>query len=601
MVILAKNPEIVKNQELFGGLYRSDIFDYIYHSKEVEFMACERWISDTNFLDEFIHKPEFKVIVDCPTNSGKTKYVLETCLKSFDKFIYLADTVLLGQQVANKYNLPFYSADNQFEGMPKQFVTIYDHIWKFAPDKPSDYVLVCDEQHSIISQRGFRLETIKDLVGSFELFNRIIGLTGTYIPCEGWNDWSKIKIQVKNLPKHLVQFVAYEDELVTIANLAVKAVSEKNHQVLIYLQNKGDRLRKLKKALQTKNLSVVCVNADTTKGGEYDFLEGREIVLSEDFSQQVCITSYAQGYNIAPKTDKEFTFIAEPNRLNIDIVQAMNRIRTGLKDVYVLSNADEPTLRYDETLLALMQKEKERARKVYTEAKQKNRSNNWLDRQIRKEQLSEVLRPFGIDHFHLTFNVLEKLQTRLAKDSMLLETAYHAYDLETEQVTEQFDLEQIEIEEENYTLFLDKFYQLLEDEKRLTGSYKKFYTEYEEPLEAYLPYPEVKSFVYSCVESGKFNDELVRIKLWELEFNHAKYRKSATALKAILYQEIEENKFYPKGKFASTVIELSKAANLPLTPYTYLAAVKALFTLNDTSQRWNDRKNPVRGYIVTKK
>lgn len=603
MGILALNPEVVKAKELFGELYVSDPFDLIYHSKEVEVMTCDRYVSETNLLEPYKQASQFKLIIDCPTNSGKSKYVLETCLSSFNRFIYLADTVLLGTQIATKYGLPFHSADNPLSEMPNQFVTIYDHAWKFAPDKPSDYVLVVDELHSIITQRGFRLETLKDLVSSFEMFDRVIGLTGTYIPCDGWNDWSKIKIQVKNLPKHLVQFVRYDDELSTMVNLAVKAVTENNHQVLIYLQNKSDKLKKLKNALKAKGLSVVCVNADTTKKGDFDFTEGREIVLTEDFSQQVCITSYAQGYNIAPTTDKQFTFICEPNRLNVDVVQAMNRIRTGLINVYVLSNADQPSLKYDESLITFTKHEKEHARQVYKAAKEKNRSNNWTLRYIKNQQLDEVITPFGIDYFHLTYNVLERLKTKLSKDQLLLETSYQAYDLETEFNANEFDTEIIEIEEEDSTNFLNEFYRLLESEKRLTGEYKKFNDEYQEILEAYLPYPEVKQFVYASVIDGKLDTGLLKIKQWELEFQYAKFNKSALALKAVLYQELEESKFYAKGQLAKLVLELSKAANMPLTPYTYLPVLKALFDLKHTSQRWkvNGAEKLVIGYVLTKK
>ena len=49
-----------------------------------------------------------KIILDAPTNSGKTMAVINYMKETQDRFVYYADTIILAEQVANEYGLTFH-------------------------------------------------------------------------------------------------------------------------------------------------------------------------------------------------------------------------------------------------------------------------------------------------------------------------------------------------------------------------------------------------------------------------------------------------------------------------------------------------------------
>lgn len=608
MTILTENTDNVKFEDLFDGLeLRTTFLDYYSLKNEqrgTTHMACNRYVSELNFLEtDYLLRPRFKLLLDSATNTGKTHYVMNTCLDKVDKVLFLADTKILGEQMANKYNLPFHSADTPVRGIPNQCVTIYDHIWKFAPNGIGEHLVILDEAHSLITQRSFRRNTLVHLVAGLEMFDRVIGLTGSFIPSHGWNDWDIIRIKAKDLSPNQVKFIGYEDELTTMCNIALKEVSS-NRQVVIYLQDKSIKLPILKQMLIAKGITpdnITCVNSDTINpDGEMDIVEGRNIILNEDFTEQILITTYSQGYNISPKTTKEFAFICEPNRLVVDIIQAMNRIRHGLKSAWILSNATEANLNYLDALQYYEDEYRKQAKKVIHDAIKARKSPVWMTNYIREKQMNTLISPyFQIEDFEVTAQALDTIQHKAKKDVNLLQSGLNFYGTNVETcIEETFD------QEINDTLtnqtdeeFLEVFYQLKESGKRLKGKYAKFDKYRQQPLEEYLGYLETKQFILSCLEDGKLIKRNLDVKLWELTF---KTDKDYQLLKRLLLERIATNKFIPDGKLASIVYKAGKEAEIDIIMGRYLVMLEGLFKITKTTENWNIKGSTeqVKGYVL---
>jgi hypothetical protein len=516
----------------------------------------------------------------------------------------LADTKILGEQIAHKYNLPFHCADTPVEGLPNHCVTIYDHIWKFAPNGIGEHLVILDEAQSLITQRSFRRETLVDLVAGLEMFDRIIGLTGSFIPSQGWNDWDIIRIKATELAANQVKLVKYEDELTTMCNLTLMEIRN-NRQVVIYLQDKSIKLPVLKQMLIAKGIpdkDIICVNSDSIKtNGELDIIEGREVILTEDFTQQVLISTYSQGYNIAPKTPKEFAFICEPNRLVVDIIQALNRIRSGLKSAWILSNADESNQNYQEALQFYEAQYRKQAKKVIYDAQKARKSPAWMLKYIRDQKMNTLINPYlQIEDFEVTAQALDAIQHKSKKDINLLQSGLDFYGttIEASEDTHNQELE-LELTDQTDEDFLQVFYQLKETKNRLKGKYAKFDKEKHQPLEHYLGYEATKTFLVSCVEDGKLNKRKIDEKLWEEDFKKPS-KNEVKLLKSLLLQNIEQNKFIPDGKLKGIVFEASQTSGLDLIMGKFLVPLSGLYNIRKTSEIWsiNGTKQPVYGYIL---
>lgn len=598
----------VNYEDLFDGLeLRTTFLDYYSLKNEqrgIKHMTCNRYVSELDFLEtDYLLRPRFKLLLDSAVNTGKTHYVMNTCLDKVDKVLFLADTKILGEQMANKYHLPFHCADTPIKGIPNQCVTIYDHIWKFAPNGIGEHLVILDEAHSLITQRSFRRNTLVHLVAGLEMFDRVIGLTGSFIPSHGWNDWDIIRIKAKDLSPNQVKFIGYEDELTTMCNIALKEVSS-NRQVVIYLQDKSLKLPILKQMLITKGITadnITCVNSDTLNPeGEMDIVEGRNIILNEDFTEQILITTYSQGYNIAPKTPKEFAFICEPNRLVVDIIQAMNRIRTGLKSAWVLSNATEINLNYLDALQYYEDEYRKQAKKVIHDAIKARKSPTWMSNYIREKQMNTLISPyFQIEDFEVTAQALDTIQHKAKKDVNLLQSGLDFYGTNIETSEETFNQEiKEELTDQTDEEFLQVFYQLKEVGNRLKGKYAKFDKDRQQPLQEHLGFEATKEFILSCVEGGKLIKRNLDVKLWELTF---KTNKDYQLLKRLLLERIETGKFIPDGKLASIVYHAGQESEIDIIMGRYLVMLAGLFQITKTSEIWTVKgeKQKVNGFTLT--
>ncbi len=132
-------------------------------------------------------KIEQFIYIISPCNSGKTVFAIEK-LSDFinnylnKKLIILEPYIANAKQKANKYGLHCIHEGIMPNDDPIQIGT-YDSIIKLEKiETPlSDYVLVVDEAHNLVSESGYRTEAMNNIIGYQDAFHKVIYFTATPI------------------------------------------------------------------------------------------------------------------------------------------------------------------------------------------------------------------------------------------------------------------------------------------------------------------------------------------------------------------------------------------------------------------------------------
>lgn len=271
-----------------------------------------------------------KVILDAPTNSGKTRYVINCMKKTEDRFVYYADTLILAQQTAYQYGLTFHSADNPAPNGEKWISTVYNHYPKFTSEGYS--TTIEDEFHTSVSDYGYKNEII-DNVEAFSKYNttRIL-LSGT--PLEYPKDFEHIKIIKSKPQEHKINVITdfnvngdnYRND-VFLGEVLTAINSGK--QVWISLFDKSKDLPLLIQSLiknEVPRNKIAMINADTKDGDAFTQL----VEKNKIDNYQVIFTTFVQGFNITGNCD-DYKLIILPNPRAkhswADVIQIYNRFR----------------------------------------------------------------------------------------------------------------------------------------------------------------------------------------------------------------------------------------------------------------------------------
>ena len=293
-----------------------------------------RFIGENDFLS--LDNDKFKFIIASGTNSGKTTYIIEKLLKENRPFIFLVDTIALGKNLSKKFNLPFHYSGNKVNIETKQVITLYNHLGFFYSEHNLDRIIVIDEVHSLITALSYRKEHIQNLVEELSYYDKIIGLTGTFISSKFFDNFIVFQCdrEKEKLPVTLVRFSNVIGKVVELT----KAAIERRSKVFIYIQNKsltGD-FGKLIATLKENGIdSISVLNSETIK--DENNIDGAvEIVEQETFNTQVLISTYSQGFSLQ---NDNVEFICFPGVNYVDMVQSIARLRRNPVNIYVLNNA----------------------------------------------------------------------------------------------------------------------------------------------------------------------------------------------------------------------------------------------------------------------
>lgn len=414
-------------------------------------IKMDSYVAHTAYFDDYDNWGSYwRRLVVAPTGGGKTKAVIEHVLANEEQVLILVDNLMLGRQIAAKYDLPFHCAETPQKSTTPRVVTVYNHVAHFCNPRR---VVIFDETHSQIAQLGFRRECIEDLVAVLDGFDRVIGLTGTFIPSQTFRDWhitffERTTAQPTTLT--LVRYPHLKNVIEIVARLALQEVMD-GRQVLIYLQNKGSLLDELMAQLKVymPNRVLGMLNSETV-GEELNL--NSDVINDQRFVADVLVTSYAQGYSIL---NENVSFICFPNVDYISLVQAIARVRTPLVKAYFLTNATDKSKTFNDAWDEVSDTYVEKAYTLWSKYRQMTRSERHFHALVKHD--SEAINLIGFGHKvnfdEVAYRTISEISSLMKDDLLLLTTtlAQFGIDVSKQMVWSNEDLNKLNVIKPNNT------------------------------------------------------------------------------------------------------------------------------------------------------
>lgn len=536
-------------------------------------------ISETNFLRGKLMDSNYKRIIISGTNSGKTHYVINEAKEQCQKFIFVVDTIALGKQLSKKFGLPFHYSGNKVDPNTPQVITLYNWLGYFYNEDNLDRLLIIDEIHTLVTARKYRKDHIIDFIEEMSYYDRIIGLTGTFIKSKWFDDFFIDNCQ-SDKPKVEATVVRFNDDVQKVAGLTKQAIDD-GKQVFIYLQSKDPKGKfgRLVSLLNDHGItSIKGLNSVTVK--EEENLEGvTEILETELFSSQVLISTYSQGYSI---NNANVVYICFPEVSYIDIAQSIARLRNLPHKAYILSNAWlESSLfesAYDDAYRAIVNQ----CRLEQKEAKVKAKSQRHFQRFMEKKSTGKYfLNLETIDDNLIALDTVETLTDNMQKDLGLLKSALDHYGvnigsverLSTPLIREEETNQDLETEDPNKLVSL--MFQYLGNGLSMPAKLFSVYKDFQE-LQQYLDLVQATEFMLETwhtltpQEFSKFitteqfkNPDTVEKKLF----------------KKLVLEEFQVGNIYEPEVLRQTVRDLADQSGLKVNPTKEKNLLECLVTV----------------------
>jgi hypothetical protein len=385
----------------------------------------DNFIGETNFLKGKLMSSNYKRIIISGTNSGKSTYIIKEAKEQCEKFIFVVDTIALGKQLAKKFDLPFHYSGNKVDPNTPQVITLYNWLGYFYNEDNLDRLLIIDEIHTLVTARKYRKAHILDFIEELSYYDRIIGLTGTFIKSRWFDDFFIDNCQ-SDKPKVDATVVRFNDDVQKVAGLTKQAIDE-GKQVFIYLQSKSEdgKFGRLISLLSDHGItSIKALNSNTVNDEEN--LEGAsEVLETESFSSEVLISTYSQGYSI---NNPNVVYICFPQVSYVDIAQSIARLRNKPSKSYILSNAWLSNDLFDSAYDEVYQSIVNQCRLEQKEAKRKAKSERHFQRFMEKKNTGKYfLTQEMIDDNLIALDTVEVLTEKMQKDLGLLQSALSHY------------------------------------------------------------------------------------------------------------------------------------------------------------------------------
>lgn len=230
----------------------------------------------------------------------------------------------------------------------KVYLCVYDSLKKFFNDglsnlfEPSDYILVIDEVHNLITEYQYRSEIVHFISDVKPLFKKVIHLTGTPEAVIN-NDYKSYFFQ-RNTPDHIskktIKIVRYEgDNRYRLLNLLL---NDKSKGLKVILIDDKEKMKKLAYALIKKlgdGRKVRILSSALKDTDEYiNLMEREEIDSSVEFLFTTRVIS--DGANI--KTNVASVYLVDLNNNYWVKRQFLSRFRNSIDNIYELrKNATE--------------------------------------------------------------------------------------------------------------------------------------------------------------------------------------------------------------------------------------------------------------------
>ena len=309
----SKNKRFINNDSVEGisfkeGTYGWDTF-ITNHSPafitDTIILKPEEWLSSVFCYDRFkslqklpkvsTASEDFKVIINATTGLGKNVAVIKNAVKH--KTIIAVPSNSLEDSIVREASV---QAPNlivkKYDGRTKDknlytanlVVTTYNSLSKVIEvmdsegvDVYSEYLLVVDELHtlnydSFKELAGAKAKPLSNLIEEMEVFNRVVGLTGTLNSntIKAFEEWAVLNVR-RAVPALKTQFCYMQKEAQGVKEDVhiVKQLVKEGYFPVIFKNNKSESewfgefrtLLKYNGKSGSENFTVACLNTDYTK------------------------------------------------------------------------------------------------------------------------------------------------------------------------------------------------------------------------------------------------------------------------------------------------------------------------------------------------
>lgn len=521
------------------------------------------YLAETNFMSEIDFQKPFKLMVNSPTGSGKTTYVINYLKENNIPFVFLADTLLLMKQISKDNNIDYYCAENRESYYSKQLISVYNHIDKFYKDK----VIIIDEAHSLVNDYFYKKSVIENILAFGDLGDKIIMLSGTPLTSkdEFYKNVDYIDC-IKNNPKKynikLIETNSNEDAYKNTIGLALKIKSEGKIPVISLLDTK-DNLNNLYSLLKVNGFDEIGLINSVVKNGELDLdsTHYEELVNNSTITADVVITTYVQGYSINNENCSLIILPMSNRHSYVAIAQMVARFRKIENlDIYFLSsfsNKDEWN-DFNKLYNVIYEQTKVKAvdliERINKEAKTSRSAEKLLE--LAEESSYLINNRFVIDEQMIANRILLEISNLLYTNIITANTILKQYNITMEQINNTNKIEKIELDNKtkkiDYAIAVDEFFNYLEINKLVnTPMGYKVKQAYDELKVFNLLDSEIKAILLEVFGNTKeYNRVLNSL---SLRFSQ---KTEIRNIRKDLFQSIQVNKFYSSEEIYNIVSDI---------------------------------------------
>ncbi|WP_224997671.1 BT4734/BF3469 family protein [Cesiribacter sp. SM1] len=327
------------------------------------YLTEQKDLIKSNLLDKRI------LFIDAPTGSGKTTLVKALASELNLKTDIIMPTTALVEQQADISGITGRRALTVDMVKADVLACCYNSINKIQ-DRQSK-LLVIDEAHSLVSDYGYKSNTIQDIQRQLNNYEYIIYLSGSMLPLEGkYSPENLLSFEKVNRFKYQYQLIRL-DEKVSNKDYFISGLEA--GKLNVFYKNDKTELDKLYTFLtEVRGLKVAYVSSDKKDRLEYTGITKNASLNGYDVLLTTCVIQ--AGVNIN-ECDREAVITFGSGSTLIDYVQFTARFRKQVPAIKIIHSGKlgQIQLPDNEELKARMDLEL----KHLEQAREKNKNRDW--------------------------------------------------------------------------------------------------------------------------------------------------------------------------------------------------------------------------------
>lgn len=553
--------------------------DYLIGCSRKQTLTFSQYLRDVFHLKDY--EEESRMIINSPTNTGKSSTVIQQALAKEEYLIVLCSELIPAMQVAKEYHLPLHYAGNKLDPNTKQLVTVYNHLPYFQNKGKPKHKVILDEVHSLVTD-NYRDETIKAMVRSLSFFKRVICLTGTLIESKFFNSYLLIEGKPETPPIE-ASLVKYQNDIAAVTKMTSHYVLKENKQVMIYLQDVSQKLPKLTQALYEAGISsITFLNSDTIR--DLGANNGQSVIENQRFETEVLITTYRQSYNLL---NDDLVYICFPNTDVVSIAQSIIRARKPLHKAFILSNAENDELDYNTTYKALYSHYEDTANELLYHTQNEDYNNDQITAYLDEDENGKLIQyNQTIDHLAVAYQAYRDINNLMIHDRKLLVSALSKFNVEIIKTyydnSTKLDLAKTKTDDTIYLEEIKEILDAIENKTGYRGLDRKLISKVFEYSKLEPDYAKVREYFTNEYRPGC---KTFRKKLTQLRYKNVNGSTAYATFKRLLIQSVDTSKLYPLETLKEFVTDASKLSGARVGKGKEMLAFDALFNRERTTDR----------------